>query len=429
MSDARTGDDTRAEVEGRTRGWLEDSYARSMRDLRGREAVVYDPVGEPCAMTRFHFQEVFRKLKIFRWLEQQPFESFLDLGSGIDVYPKLVAARYGVPAYYSDFTHQMNLPYAGPAFGKLDHAVTLNVASLPFDDDAFDVVLASEVLEHLVRPVEAIAELLRVTRKYLVMTSLEALAANPRERRRSHRRVDVRVPHVERNFFLLDEFEAIFGEFHHENLLFDGTLPASAFATDAEQATTYGALDTTTKFADALVRGIAVTDHRPGAMGILLVKTKPGASLTPPRPENDPPLARWLIERAAWAERTGLEMLRLHPGPEDFARRDRPIDPELLALLRCPDCRAPLAGAPDGVRCAACGARFAAEFGVPILYPTGARGPGAREPELLARLCRDDAGRRRVVRRLMRRLRRNERPPGPLRRLAWRLEDHLRPRA
>jgi len=177
------------------------------------------------------------------------------------------------------------------------------------------------------------------------------------------------------------------------------------------------------------VRGIAVTDHRPGAMGILLVKTKPGASLTPPRPENDPPLARWLIERAAWAERTGLEMLRLHPGPEDFARRDRPIDPELLALLRCPDCRAPLAGAPDGVRCAACGARFAAEFGVPILYPTGARGPGAREPELLARLCRDDAGRRRVVRRLMRRLRRNERPPGPLRRLAWRLEDHLRPRA
>src|SRR5215470_19976708 len=267
---------SKSAVEERTRHWLEANYIAAFANLDDPSRGVYDAEGRLQRLTQYGFQEVQRKLKIFRWLDRFQFDSFIDVGSGFDYYPKLVRERYGVSAAYSSyFAHSMNLPYGGDVFGKLDHAVTLNIARLPFADDAFDVVLASEVLEHLVRPVEAIAELLRVTRKYLIMTSLEALAANPRERRRAHRRVDVRVPHVERNFLLLDEFEAIFGDFHHENLLFDGTLPASAFATDAVQAATYGALDTATNFADALVRGLAVTDHRPGAMGILLVKAKP----------------------------------------------------------------------------------------------------------------------------------------------------------
>src|SRR5262249_42531463 len=153
----------------------------------------------------------------------------------------------------------------GTIFGRLDHAVTMNIVRLPFADQAFDVALASEVLEHLVRPIEAIAELLRVTRSRLVMTSLEALAADPREQARALRRVDVRVPHVERNFFLLREFEAIFGPgFHHENLFYAGTLPASPFIPDAEQEAVYAAIDTVEKFEDALVRALAVDDHRPG---------------------------------------------------------------------------------------------------------------------------------------------------------------------
>src|SRR4029077_18302177 len=176
-------------------------------------------------------------------------------------------------------------------------------------------VIASEVLEHLVRPIEAIAELLRITRRCLVMTSLEALAVNRWQRFLSHHRVDVRVPHVERNFFLADELEAIFGpDLHHENLLHDHTLPASAFTGQSEQAAAYGALGSVDAFTAALVRAVTVTDHRAGAMGVLLVKRMPGVPPVAPRPEDDPALARWLIERAAWAERTGLELLREHDG-------------------------------------------------------------------------------------------------------------------
>jgi SAM-dependent methyltransferase/uncharacterized protein YbaR (Trm112 family) len=412
-------------VEGRTRSWLEASLLDSMRALRVREPV-YDASGQPRAMTAFHFQEVLRKLKVFRWLEQQRFESFLDVGSGFDIYPNLVAARYGVPAWFSDLTHRMNLPYGGDAFGKLDHAITLNLLRLPFPDGAFDVVLASEVLEHLVRPIEAIAELFRVTRRCLVMTSLEALAVNPRERRRAHRRVDVRVPHVERNFFLLDEFDAIFGPgYHHENLFHDRTLPASPFASEVEQTRAYAALDSTTALTDALVRVLAVADHSAGAMGILLVKPMPGTTLAPPRPADDAPLARWLIERTAWYERTLLELSRRHDGPDDFARRDRPVDAALLARLCCPDCRGPLVRTDGGVACSRCGASFPSEYGVPILYPTRPPDAAAGEVETLRRVCGTDQARARIVRGLWRRLRRNERAPGPLRRLGWTVGDRL----
>src|SRR5262249_28054438 len=148
----------------------------------------------------------------------------------IEWYPALVGRRYGVPAYYSDFVHTMNLPTGG-GVGRLDHAVTMNIGRLPFVDGAFDVVLSSEVLEHLVRPLEAIAELLRVGRRYVVLTSLEALSVSRWQRWLSHHRVDSRQPHVERNFFLLPEVHALFGPgTHTENLEDDAALPASAFA-------------------------------------------------------------------------------------------------------------------------------------------------------------------------------------------------------
>jgi len=51
-------------------------------------------------------------------------------------------------------------------------------------------------------------------------------------------------------------------------------------------------------------------------------------------------------------------------------KADRPIAAELLARLRCSDCRAALAGAGAGARCVACGAVCSGEHGVPIVCPT-----------------------------------------------------------
>lgn len=408
-------------VEERTRHWLEASYLTAVA-THPPAAGVYDLGGAPRRLTRYHFQEVQRKLKIFRWLDCLRFESFIDIGSGFDEYPNFVRDRYGVPAYFSDFAHSMNLPYGGQEQGKLDRAVTLNIARLPFADDAFDVVLCSEVLEHLVRPVEAVAELLRVTRKYLIVTSLEALSVNRWQRWLSHLRVDVRQPHVERNFFLLRELEAIFGaDWHHENLFYDDALPASSFAPAEVQEAAYAAIRDVDAFAEALCRAVAVGDHRPGAMGIFIVKAKPGAEL-PPDPGADIELARWLIRRTAAGQEAGARLVRqIQEGTAPFAEPDRPVAAALRSLLRCPDCRGALDPEGSGLRCTSCGESFAGEYGVPILYPRGAETQGLDDP-CLRRLCGGDSRRERIVRRVMRRLRRNEQPAGPLRRLFWKAD-------
>lgn len=417
--------DSKTAVEERTRHWLEANYLAVLADRLDPGEGVFDRSGALRSLSQYGFQEVQRKLKIFRWLDRFQFDSFIDVGSGFDYYPHLVHERYGVPAYFSDFAHSMNLPYGGRAFGKLDHAVTLNIARLPFADDAFDVVLSSEVLEHLVRPVEAIAELLRVARKYVVMTSLEALSPGRWQRLLSHLRVDVSQPHVERNFFLLHELEAIFGaDWRHENLFYDHDLPASSFTPPAAREAAYRRVGTVDAFAAALCKAVSVEDHRPGSMGILIIKAKAGAEVRP-RTGDDRALARWLIDRTGAGQAALYRLVdQIRAGTAPFAEPDRPLADELLKLLRCPDCLGPLARAGSGAHCSACGTTFPGEYGVPILYPIRHSEPRA-EAEWLPRLSQGDTRRGRIIHNVAQRLRRNERAPGTLRRLFRQMDRSL----
>ncbi len=411
-------------VEEQTTAWVSERLIEGVARGGDPATAVFDAAGNPQRMSRYHFQSLQRKLKIFRWLDGLDFASFIDIGSGFDCYPYLAGQRYGVPAYYSDLNHQMNMPFDGSRTGKIDHAVTLNLIRLPFPDGAFDVVLASEVLEHLVRPVEAIAELLRITRKVLIMTSLEALVGNRRQRFLSHFRVDVRVPHVERNFFLLDEFRALFGDdLQHENLLFSHTLPANPFEPDDRQEAAYASLNERGALERALCHAVTVNEHRPGAMGILLVKAMPEVELVAPDPHSDRVLARWLIDQAVSLERSGFSAReKFWNGTAEFPATHSPIAPALLAVVRCPDCGGPLSPHGAGALCPACQTEFPGSYGVPILYPTRASESPAAAAACVSRLCGTDARRARVVQRLMRRLRRNEGPPGRLRQLLWKLD-------
>ena len=416
----------RAAVEEATRRWLAAHYSQALDQLGAAPDPVWEASGAPRRMTAYHFQEVLRKMKIFRCLDRLEFASALDVGSGFDIFPALIRDRYGADTLYSDFTHAMNLPY-GDAASRLDHAVTVNAARLPFPDHSIDLVMASEVLEHLVRPIEVIAEMLRVARKYVVMTSLEALAVNRWERARSHLRVDVRQPHVERNFFLLAELDAIFGpRWAHENLLHAPSLPANAFASAAAQAAAYGALDRRDALVAALVRAAAADGHPPGAMGIVLIKPLGDAPLRPADPAGDAARADWLIGEAARYQEVVFALAAArHRGAPVLPAPDRPVAAALRARLCCPDCRGALAAAAGGLRCAACDVRFAAEYGVPILYPQRPLDAEAEARVALDGLCGADRARRAVVARVMRRLRRNEPPPSAARRALWWLERRL----
>jgi SAM-dependent methyltransferase len=414
--------------EGTTEAWLKDRLAEGILESSGQ--FVFDDDGRPRRMSAYAFGRLRRKLKIFRWLDRLDFTSFLDVASGWEHVPYLVQQRYGVPAYYSDVVHELTLPSDGLVYGKLDHAVTLRLPVLPFRDDTFDVVLCSEVLEHLVRPVESIAELMRVSRRYVVLTSLEALSPTRWRRFLSHHRVDVRQPHVERNYFLREEIEAIFGPTaHHESLQFSPDAPGSDLGPVDERERAYAALTERADLEAALVHSVARPAHAPGSLGILVVHARPGATIRPAAPGADRALAAWLIDAAVREERFAHEMLAVCAAFQRHVelrptepRADRVIAADLCRLLRCPNCRAPLAPLESGVRCTGCDTRFPGSWGVPILYPTRGQGAEPNLEECLAQLCGTDAARRRTVAQVMRRLRRNERAPGALRRALWRLE-------
>jgi SAM-dependent methyltransferase len=417
-------------VEDRTSAWLTSEFDAGVSGV-GADTLIYGEDGQPARLTKEHFEHLVRKLAILRWVDRLPCRSFLDVGAGCDHVPALVRERRGAEAYYADLVHRVNLPNDGERIGRLDHAVTLDLRRLPFRDGAFDVVLASEVLEHLVRPVEAIAELVRVARVAVVMTSLEALAPDRLRRALSHLAVDVRQPHVERNFFAIDEIQAIFGPgLHHQPLLSYAHSPVNPFWPRDRIDAAFAAIRDRAALEAAVARAATPAAHGPGTMGILLARTAPGIGVAPPPgPDADAALAGWLVhevaslEYYAFATVCGAGALRRRPdiGPPGPAR-DRPVAPALFARLQCPDCRAPLAQAQAALRCTGCDASFATECGVPILYPKHPHDDPEEQASAVRRLCGDDAARAATVRRVMARLRRNEAPPGPLKRALWRLE-------
>lgn len=56
-------------------------------------------------------------------------------------------------------------------YGKLD--IVSDIASIPVENESFDVIMCTEVFEHIVNPIEAIAEFSRILKKdgYLIITA------------------------------------------------------------------------------------------------------------------------------------------------------------------------------------------------------------------------------------------------------------------
>nr|HPQ40342.1 methyltransferase domain-containing protein [bacterium] len=84
-----------------------------------------------------------------------------------------------------------------------------DLGQLPFRDDAFDVTICSEVLEHVVSPEAVISELKRVSRKCVIISTPRAPDDSARE---AHfRNLDPNEPHAHIHFFTDDEIRNLAG--------------------------------------------------------------------------------------------------------------------------------------------------------------------------------------------------------------------------
>lgn len=107
---------------------------------------------------------------VYALLEQTDARTVLDAGCG-EGFVTHALARKNPDLHLTGMDLSAEaVAYAEQHFGDLARFRTGNLYKLPFSDNSFDVVLCSEVLEHLEDTDRAVAELKRVARQYVLIT-------------------------------------------------------------------------------------------------------------------------------------------------------------------------------------------------------------------------------------------------------------------
>src|ERR1051326_4158279 len=108
-----------------------------------------------------------------------PFQTHLDVGAGDGWLVQLVQERFGARSWTCDYTDKfMKIP------GQKVEVVDLNKEKLPYSEGMFDLVTATEVVEHLEHYRETLREFFRVLKPegLCILTTPNVLNLNSRLR-------------------------------------------------------------------------------------------------------------------------------------------------------------------------------------------------------------------------------------------------------
>lgn len=144
-----------------------EQFARQVRETNNSDLALGDhhPHG---GYTPAAFRHYVRRLALLDALEGLRFETVLDVGCSEGFLTHAVAERFGAQAWGVDLSttalakahKQYGLPLAGA-----------EATRLPFADGAFDLVFSTEVIEHVLAPELMVAELRRVSRGMVLVTT------------------------------------------------------------------------------------------------------------------------------------------------------------------------------------------------------------------------------------------------------------------
>lgn len=128
---------------------------------------IYDKYGSRNPLVRRLMAEFFSGLS--ELIQPLPMERCLEVGCGEgQLMRHLKALRKEVVIWGSDISEEMARVAAD--MNRDCSLIAAAVESLPFETGAFDLVMACEVLEHVARPHEALAEIERVTNSYVLVS-------------------------------------------------------------------------------------------------------------------------------------------------------------------------------------------------------------------------------------------------------------------
>jgi SAM-dependent methyltransferase len=316
-----------------TREWLE----RRFRVDDGAVYTAHQPIygigagnSEPD-----HLWRAAKTLQLMRVLSRLRFRSMLDVGAAEGYTAALARDLFSAEAVCCDVSVQA-MHRSSEIFGL--PSVAANASNLPFSDDAFDVVLSAECIEHLEHPFELLLEAARVASKAVVIATTES-----RSSYWAARLGQLALPlgelHGHRSVWCPEDFEAFFGP--------------TARASSQHLPRPWPEAE-----ARAVLKAVAAPPP-PAHLGegiVVHVLFESGLERDAPSVDDEA-----LIER--------ILSYRLEAAPHGPRAKDATVAPGVLSALRCPACRlGQLQQSSDGLRCRGCARVFAVEGGVPDLF-------------------------------------------------------------
>lgn len=191
----------------KTKRWLDARYSDGVAEGR---YVAHRPIYgfgvQPSE--RNHTFRLAVALSVLRELNGLEGASLADVGGGEGYVAALARKILGFDAILVDLSDAA-CQRANELFGIPSRCADLH--DLPFADTSIDVVVLSEVIEHLKDPVRGLLECHRICRKALIVTTLES---SPLRLERWCRMMlrDLDKAHAERTYFHPHDFRALFGD-------------------------------------------------------------------------------------------------------------------------------------------------------------------------------------------------------------------------
>jgi ubiquinone/menaquinone biosynthesis C-methylase UbiE/uncharacterized protein YbaR (Trm112 family) len=302
----------------------------------------------------------------------------LDVGGGEGYLSALVRDLFTASSVHQSELSIEACRRAGEIFGI--QGLVADASALPFEDDSYDLVVCSEVIEHLSTPAAAIAELMRVARHHVVISTAEFCPTGEIERWLRLRTLDREYPHSEVNWFTAADFRVLMG---------GSVRLCSQFRNIAhEVADCVSSPERTVDAIRFLTRTSTLdVDHT----GVVIVYSKTGNTSDLSGGSDDDRDAR-IVASLLQATHSN-DSLRA---------------PQMtLKTLRCVSCRGALSAASQRLVCAVCGSKYEVTDGIPVMLSDVSADvvwTQRVEERIVTQLAGTDSSHARKVRRLVSRL-------------------------
>lgn len=330
-----------SEYTAKTREWLDERFHEGVEDGRYRS---YQPIygfrqGE---FRGRHVRMYARTLNLLRILNRIEFRTFLDVGGAEGYIAHLVRKLFDAEVVSADLSSEGCLR-ARQIF-DID-AAACDGRALPFTDGAFDIVLCSEVLEHVEFPVHCVLELHRVASRGVILTFQDA-AGSEKRRRLEMALIDYGQPHVDRNIYTPGDYRLLLGP---DVLITPQLCKWDWPKRDRKEQ------DKSVEDIRRILRQVTRREdfgvHSLGMVGTLL---KGGARLHDTGRYSDDELLDAVLAPAVTAD-------------PDLTTEAAPSE-RLAERLACVDCHGALRMTDDGLRCDACDRCYELAHGVPLMF-------------------------------------------------------------